>query len=106
MKPSCIVVGVAVGRRAAAVHGLDVAGLDDRAAAALRGLDRRCRAAHEHAGLVDLRLAEAVRGREVPLLAGRQASDHLLTSLNEPTVGLSAGIYFTDGKLVVGNDGW
>ena len=86
MKSSCIVVGVAVGRRTAAVHGLDVAGLDDRAAAALRGLDWRGWAAHEHAGLVDLRLAEAVRGREVPLLAGRQASDHLETDFNETAV--------------------
>ena len=73
-----VVVGVAVGRRAAAMDGLNVGSTDDRAVAALGRLDWRRWAAHEHSWLVDFRLSEAPRRREVPLLAGGQAGNDLI----------------------------
>ena len=63
-----VVVGVAVGRRADAMDGLNVGSTDDRAVAALGRLDWRRWAAHEHSWLVDFRLSEA------PTAAGSSTS--------------------------------
>ena len=72
-----IIVCITVGGWAVAMNVLHVTGLDNRAVAALGRLDWRCWAAHVHSGLVKLRQAETEGWREVPLLAGGQATHNL-----------------------------
>ena len=74
MQTSFIIIGITVSSWAVGMNVLDITGLNDRATAALGGLDWRCWAAHVHPRFVKLRQTKSVRRWEVPLLAGRQAT--------------------------------